>query len=300
MKISFIFNPHSGRHGRNARLLPLLREFISERGLDADFAATAGPGHATILARKAVAAGCARVVAIGGDGTMNEVAQALVHTPAALGLVPCGSGNGLARHLGLPGSHRKALELVADPEAGACAIDAGVANGRLFFNAMGFGLDAEVSRAFNLLKKRGLPAYARTGFAAFIRRHSQHCVLTAGDRRQALEILLLTIANSDQYGNGAVVAPGARADDGELDLVAVPPVGLVSAGFLAARLFLGNLDRSPKIFRLRGAHFLIERSAPGLIHTDGECHSTSAAVEVKVLPHSLRVITPIVKTRSKP
>ena len=102
MKIRFILNPVSGRNSRTVRLLPLLRDFIRERNLDAELHVTEGPGHAVELARAAVQSGCQLVVAIGGDGTLNEVAQALIHTPAALALVPCGSGNGLALHLGIP------------------------------------------------------------------------------------------------------------------------------------------------------------------------------------------------------
>src|ERR1700677_3344126 len=102
MKVRFVFNPRSGRPRRNAPILPAVREFIAARGLDADVVCTEGPGHATEIARDAVASGCLRVVAVGGDGTVNEVAQALIHTAAAMGLVPCGSGNGLALHLGIP------------------------------------------------------------------------------------------------------------------------------------------------------------------------------------------------------
>ena len=113
MKIRFIFNPKSGRPRRNAGILPMLREFAAAQPAEADIACTEGPGHATEIAREAVAAGYPRVVAVGGDGTVNEVAQALIHTPTAMGLVPCGSGNGLALHLGLPDTAAGALRLAA-------------------------------------------------------------------------------------------------------------------------------------------------------------------------------------------
>jgi YegS/Rv2252/BmrU family lipid kinase len=292
MKLRFIFNPCSGRNRRNARLRPLLQDYISARRLDAILATTEGPGHATALAREAVAEGCQRVVAVGGDGTMNEVAQALLHTPAALALVPCGSGNGLARHLRLPNSPVRALELAADPAAGAAVLDAGSVNGRPFFNVMGLGLDAEISRLFNQLVRRGLPAYARTVLAAFRNHRPERCEISDGLRRETLEILLIAVANSDQYGNGAYIAPRARVDDGLLDLVAILPVGMAGGAVLAARLFLGNLDRSARISRWRSPRFTIRRSAPGLVHTDGESFAASATVEIAVLPASLRVIAP--------
>jgi YegS/Rv2252/BmrU family lipid kinase len=293
MKTRFIFNPVSGRHARNARLLPILRDFIGARALDADLVATEGPGHATVLAREAVNAGCTRVVAVGGDGTMNEVAQALIHTPAALALVPCGSGNGLALHLGLPLAPLAALELVAAIGGRVAAVDTGSVNGHPFFNAMGLGLDADVSRRFNHLTTRGLPAYARTAFTAFAQRRSEHCIVQTGSTRESLEILLIAVANSDQYGNRAYIAPGARVDDGQLDLVAIRPVGLIGAISLGARLFLGNIDASPFVRRLRGSRFTIERPAAGLVHTDGETHETGATVEVAVHARSLRIVVPV-------
>lgn len=292
MKTRFIFNPVSGRHARNARILPLLRDFIRARALDADLIATEGPGHATELARAAVQAGCTRVVAVGGDGTMNEVAQALIHTPAALALVPCGSGNGLALHLGLPLAPLAALELIAAVGSRVAAVDTGTVNGRPFFNAMGLGLDAEVSRRFNHLTNRGLPAYARTAFSAFMHRKREHCTITVNGHRESIEIMLIAVANSDQYGNHAFIAPGARVDDGQLDLVAIRPVGFFGAVTLGARLFLGSIDGSASIRRFRGSRFTIERLAPGLVHTDGETHLASAIVEVRVHPHSLHIVVP--------
>ena len=292
MKTCFIFNPYSGRNLRRPRLANAIREFIAARSLEAAFAMTEGPGHATELAREAVRAGHEIVVAIGGDGTMNEVAQGLLNTPAALALIPCGSGNGLALHLGLPRSPLGALELAAGAGSRIVAVDTGTANGRPFFNAMGLGLDADVSRRFNRLTRRGLPAYVRVAMSALRELRSERCIITAGTRRETLDVLLIAVANSDQYGNHARIAPGARVDDGRLDLVAIKAVGLARAATLIPRLFLGNLDQSPHVTRLNGPRFVIDRVASGLIHTDGETHVTGARVEVVVQPRSLRVLIP--------
>ncbi len=292
MKVRFIFNPRSGRPKRNAPLLPMLRRFIAARALDADLACTEGPGHATELAREAVDRGCLRVVAVGGDGTVNEVAQALIHAPAAMGLVPCGSGNGLALHLGLPRRFEGALELAAGASGRTAALDTGVVNGLVFVNAMGLGLDADVAHRFNKLTKRGLPAYARTALAAFTTRKTERCIVTAGGRRETVDMLLIAVANSDQYGNDAKIAPLARVDDGALDLVVVSPVGWLSAAVLGARLFLGTTHLSSGVRRILGPSFTIERPAAGLIHTDGETHFTGARIEVSVQPRSLRMIVP--------
>jgi len=291
-KMRLIFNCHSGRLHRNARLLALLKNFIATRSLDAELLITERPGHATVLAREAVRLGCDRVVAIGGDGTVNEVAQALRSTPAVLAIVPTGSGNGLARHLGLPAAAAAALELATAANVRVADLDTGTVNGRPFFNAMGLGLDAEISRRFNRLTRRGLPAYLRTALGAFLGSRTESCVITAGGQTEAVEISLVAVANSDQYGNGARIAPGARADDGLLDLVAVGPVGPVGAVELGARLFLGSFDRGRQVRRMRGPRFRIERSAPGIIHTDGEVHLADALLEVVVHPRSLHIVVP--------
>jgi YegS/Rv2252/BmrU family lipid kinase len=292
MKLRFIFNPRSGRPLKNASILPSLRSFIAARALDADIVCTEGPGHATEIARDAVAEGCQRVVAVGGDGTVNEVAQALVHTPAAMALVPCGSGNGLALHLRIPRRLADALELAAGGTGRVAEIDTGVANAFLFVNAMGMGLDADVGRRFNRLTRRGLPAYARTALAAFFGRRNERFLVTSGGQSETIDALLIAVANSDQYGNNARIAPHARVDDGVLDLVAVRPVGILGACVLGARLFLGSIDASRRVRRIGGARFVIERPSRGFIHTDGETHETGALVEVDVRPRSLRLAIP--------
>jgi YegS/Rv2252/BmrU family lipid kinase len=292
MKLRFVINPRSGRPRRIAAILKLLKGLLSNRGFDADMVMTDGPGHATEIARDAVAAGCLRIVAVGGDGTVNEVAQALIHTPAALGLVPCGSGNGLALHVGLPRALDDALELATGTSGRIGELDTGTANGLPFFNVMGLGLDAEVSRRFNGLRRRGLPAYTRMVLAAFLGRKTLRCRVSVGGHRETVDALLIAVANSDQYGNQAKIAPHARVDDGVLDLVAVGPAGLAGAALLGARLFLGSIDRSPRVRRMRGARFLIERPSADLIHTDGETHMASESVEVLVRPRSLRLIVP--------
>lgn len=292
MKLRFIFNPRSGRNARRPQLADQIRALIAARHLDAALVSTERPGHATELARAALADRCSRIIAVGGDGTMNEIAQALVGSPAVLGLVPCGSGNGLALHLGLPTQPARALELACAPDACALAVDTGVVNGLPFFNAMGCGFDAEISRRFNRLARRGLAAYVRIGLAAFLRRRTEHVVLSTRGLRRAFPALLVAIANSDQYGNRALIAPGARVDDGLLDLVALPPASVFGAVPLALGLFRGTLLRRPDVLHLRAAHFVVERPAPGLIHTDGETHETGATLEIRVRPRSLHLLVP--------
>lgn len=292
MKARFIINPCSGKNRRRPWLVGAIRDFVSAQAVDADVTVTDGPRHATELARTAVQSGCQVVVAVGGDGTMNEVAQALTNTPTALALVPCGSGNGLALHLGLPRSLRGALRLVSGTAGRVAAIDTGMVDDRPFFNAMGLGFDAEVSRRFNTLPRRGLPAYVKAAIGALANVRSERCTIIAGERRESLDAILVTVANSEQYGNNARIAPGAHIDDGMLDLVAIKKAGLFTLAGMVPSLFLGNIDQSRHVVRIRAAGFVIERAAPGIVHTDGETHATGTVVTVRVNPRSLRVLVP--------
>ncbi len=290
IKTRFIFNPRSGHNAKNPHLLERARAFIRERSLDADVVLTERPRHATELARRAVDDGCGLVVAIGGDGTLNEVAAGLVGTPAVFGLIPCGSGNGLGRHLGIPGPGKGAFRTLV--EGRVRMIDTGEVNGIPFFNAMGFGFDAEIADRFNHLSRRGLLSYVRTTLAAIFTYRAQTCVIRTDVVSLRTTAFLLTVANSDQYGNDCFIAPGAQVDDGQFDLTVIKRVNLLNATPLTARLFLKKIDSSPSVARLRGARFSIERTAPGLIHTDGETHHTGANLEVIVRPRSLRIMVP--------
>ncbi len=296
MKTRFIFNPKSGHNARNPYLLEKTRAFIAEHRLNATVVLTERPRHGTELARQAVDDGCERIVAIGGDGTLNEIAGALVGTPAALGLIPCGSGNGLGRHLGIPGPGKGAFRTLLNGTVRS--IDTGTANGQPFFNVMGLGFDADLSARFNQLERRGLRAYAATTLGMIFHYEPQTYVITAAGRRHEARGFIVAVANSDQYGNDCFIAPGASVDDGLLDLTLLRPKSLLLAVPLIPRLFLGSIDRSASVDRFRAAAFTIERTSPGLFHTDGETHPCGTVVEVAVRPRSLRVLVPSSPTAS--
>jgi YegS/Rv2252/BmrU family lipid kinase len=290
--LRFILNPRSGPAAGRSGVLPLLTRELAVRQLTAEIRVTEHRGHATELAREAVQAGVTRVVAVGGDGTINEVAQALVNTPVALGLVPRGSGNGLARHLGISLRPAQAIALAIAPAARIGRIDSGSVNGRAFFNVMGLGLDADISHRFSLSHRRGLPVYVWTALVEYLKARPERCVIHHPGGTETVESLLTAVANSPQYGNGAIIAPGAEVDDGVLDLVCIRPPGLLRAAGLGVRLFAGSLDRSGRVRRWRGAHFVIERAAPGMIHVDGEALPQDARLEIRLLPKSLAVVLP--------
>ncbi len=292
MKITFIANPRAGGGRSFSSKMECIRRFIDNHDLSARIAVTEYPGHATELASEAVAAGCTHVVVVGGDGTINETARILRGKNVTMAIVPCGSGDGLARHLGLARSFTIALSLLLPGMSRTTTIDTATANGHFFCNVMGFGLDADIAARFNQLTRRGWATYARTGLAAFFARESQYCTVVCDGYASHHDILIMSVANSDQYGNHARIAPGASVTDGKLDLIAINPVGILSALTLVLRLFCGRIDHSPQVARLAGKHFLITRERAGLIHTDGEVHETTATIEVNIQPASLHLLVP--------
>ena len=289
-KSRFIFNPRSGHNARNPYLLDHARQFIAKHKLNAEVVITERQRHATELAKRAINDGCSLVVAIGGDGTMNEVAAALVGTQTILGLIPCGSGNGLGRHLGIPGPGKGAFRTLLEGEPRA--IDTGLVNGIPFFNAMGIGFDAEISNRFNHLSRRGLEAYARTAISAFFRFQPQICTIQNGTTKLFTSAFIVSIANSDQYGNDCFIAPGAQVDDGNLNVTIIKKVNLINALPIAVRLFTRTIDGSRSVQRLSGSHFVIERATPGIAHTDGETHEIGTHIDVSVQTRSLRIMVP--------
>ncbi len=290
MKARFIFNPHSGSNRRNPYLRDRAVEFIREHRWDAQVVATERPRHATELARQAVDEGCALVVAIGGDGTMNEVATALIGTPVCFGLIPCGSGNGLGRHLGIRRPGHGAFRTLLGTNS--LAIDTGLVNGATFINAMGLGFEADIAVRFSQLTRRGLAGYFRVGLPSFLACEPESVTVHQAGRTMALQAFTLAIMNSDQYGNDARIAPGAKMDDGRFDLVSVPRMGFFGAGAMLYRLGTDSFDQVKAVTRLSGDQFIIERAKPGWIHTDGDPRATGARLEISLRPKSLRIMVP--------
>ncbi|MBI2510937.1 MAG: diacylglycerol kinase family lipid kinase [Opitutae bacterium] len=290
MKVRFIFNPHSGSNRRNPILRDRAAEFIAHCGWDGQVVSTERPRHATELARAAVDEGCDLVVAIGGDGTMNEVASALVNTPATFGLIPCGSGNGLGRHLGIPHAGKGAFRALRDGHV--VTIDAGKVNEDLFFCAAGAGFEALIASRFAMLTSRGFSGYLRESAKAWWNYQPERYTIHHAAGTDAVEAFTLAIANSSQYGNNAYIAPDASVSDGLLDVVAVPNVNVLRAVPLVVRLFHGSINRAPDVQHFQGSQFVIERARPGWMHTDGEPRAETSRIEVSALPRSLRVMVP--------
>jgi len=293
VKVRAIMNPRAGVRS------PGTREAV-ERGRPGwkDYAVelTREPGHATQLAREAVAVGADLVLAVGGDGTVNEVARGLLGSEAALGVVPVGSGNGLARALRVPlRAHRALAALESAPRR---STDVGFLNGQPFLNVAGVGFDAAVGQAFHDHGRAG----GRRGFLGYLRlclrelrryRPARLSIEVEGGEPVLATPFVLTFANGPQYGAGAVINPGARLDDGCLELVLFEDRPRLAALADAARLFLGGLERSPHYRRLRlSSRATVTADEPVPVHVDGDPGPKARRLELTLRPRALALLVP--------
>jgi diacylglycerol kinase (ATP) len=291
MRVAIIINPLSGPRrvaGHGARAARLAGECLQARAIEGRIHLTAYAGHARQIAAEEAARGTEVVVAWGGDGTVNEVGAGLAFSSTALAIVPAGSGNGFGRALGLPRSPADALAVALD--GATRTIDVGELGGRLFFNVAGLGLDAAIAHRFSLEpRRRGLRAYVRLAAAELWRYRPERYVLAGDGFRHEGTALIVAIANSPQYGNGAIIAPGARIDDGELDLVVVAPASRLRNMIRARRLFDGTLYRDPGVWRRRTRALRVEGAGSLRFHVDGEPHLGAARLEARIHPRALGV-----------
>ncbi|MCX6544051.1 MAG: diacylglycerol kinase family lipid kinase [Acidobacteria bacterium] len=297
MKIGVIINPASGpaRSRQPAEILvEWTRAMLRRHGVDGSIAVIHGPGDGERLAREAVDRGAERVIAWGGDGTINSVATALVKTHVSLGIIPAGSGNGLARELGIPSRRASAMAVAL----GDCsrAIDAGTLNGHLFFNVAGIGFDAHVAHVFARAAghRRGVMAYTATTVRELFRYVPSRYVVRDADGRVTREggALFISMANTRQWGSGAQIAPQATPDDGHLDLVLVearPPLLILAQLW---RLYTGSVHRIGGTMTALVQDVSVTASPAAPVHVDGEPLGMTSDITVRVIPGALLVRVP--------
>jgi diacylglycerol kinase (ATP) len=255
---------------------------------------TAEPGEARALARRAAEAGYEVVLAVGGDGTANEVAAGLLGSPTALGVVPAGSGNGLARTLRVPLDTDRALRELA--AAVTMRMDVGRVNGHPFLNVAGAGFDAAVGAAFHARAlrggRRGVMNYARIAFAMSWTYRCGRFTLEAGEHRFDGEAWLVAFVNGREYGGAAVISPGARLDDGLLDVVVIERAAPLEILANAPRLYLGGLDGFRRYRHVAASFAVLRASCSFPHHRDGEPAEPATRLEVSVEPKALKVLVP--------
>lgn len=291
-KIVFIVNPVSGTANKRSVIRQIDRLIDKER-FDYSVVTTEYAGHATELARAAANEGVDIVCAIGGDGTVNETARALVHTNTALAIIPCGSGNGLARHLHIPMDAIRAIKLINDAEP--LSIDYGLINLHPFFCTCGVGFDAFISQKFAEAGKRGPATYVENILMTALTYSPETYeldVLDENEKRATYKAFMIACANASQYGNNAYIAPQASVRDGVMDVTIVEPFTVLEAPQLAVLLFNGAIDESSRIKTFRCKHLVIRRSKPGVIHYDGDPVESGETVDVSIVSKGLLCICP--------
>ena len=290
-----IVNPVSGAgrsnvEARGRQRAEMARAVLAARQRPGRVVVTERAGHAHELARDAVARGAALIVAWGGDGTVNDVGRALAFGRIPLGVVPGGSGNGLALALGVSREPARALHQAL--EGRPRAIDAGELGGRLFFNVAGIGFDAHVARIFNQPgSRRGFSHYLATSLVELFRYQVGRYTLRLDDRAAEHEALMIVLANGTQYGNGARVAPDARLDDGLIDLVIIETATPLRNVLRARHLFDGSIARRRGVFLSRVSRATIDGGSIRMsFHADGESVDHQGPLELRVHPGALLVV----------
>lgn len=284
----FIINPVSGRKNKK-RIADLIKATFTAAEAKLEF--TKEQGHAYAIARHYAGEGTPFCIAVGGDGTVNEVASALVNSDSALGIIPAGSGNGLSNYLKIPRSTRRALQVIQQ----SCIhnIDAGILNDHYFFSTCGIGFDAHVGHAFAQRKKRGFSGYIRSALRQFIGYKPKKYKLNIDGQKHKIRAFLITIANSGQYGNNVYISPRSRIDDGLLDVCIIKPFPKAAALPLGVKLIGNKIDRSPYLEVIHGKKITLKgRKKKQHIHCDGEPLVVKGKIRVEIRPGVLKVMVP--------
>jgi diacylglycerol kinase (ATP) len=286
----FIVNPISGGR-KKAALIARIPIIMAESGYDCEVWKTLYADHAAILTKEAVEAGAYAVIAVGGDGTMNEVASALMGTSVYLGIVPLGSGNGLVRHLGIPLDPENAIKSFF--KAIPTPLDACQCGPHYFFCAAGMGYDAEVALRFNQGGPRGLIRYLwEAVFTYFRYKPKWYTISIDGTEVFSATALMVTLCNASQIGNNAFLAPDAQCDDGLMDVVVLLPFPFWLSLILLYKLFARKLKGNKYLLHFQCKSGIITRPSDEVIHYDGETVIAPAILPISITPAALHILVP--------
>lgn len=288
MNITFIINPISGTHSKDT-LPKLIEESLDKKRFCPRILYTEYAGHAAVLTKQCVEERVDIVVAVGGDGTINEVARSLVHSTTALAIIPCGSGNGLARHLCLPLDMRKSIDIIN--QCHIEAFDYGIINDLPFFCTCGMGFDAFISLKFAESGKRGPITYIENVLKEGLKYKPETYEVKDDTGIHHYKAFLIACANASQYGNHAYIAPGATMKDGEMDVIIMEPFNALEAPQIAADLFMKTLGQNSKIKTFRTKKLHIHRASEGAIHYDGDPIITGTDISVSIEHLGIRIVT---------
>jgi diacylglycerol kinase (ATP) len=288
-KILFIINPVSGI-GKQKRVESSIPELLDHSLFDPKVAYTEYPQHAVQLSKEAADQGFELVVAVGGDGSVNEVAQGIVNTNVAMGIIPAGSGNGLAHHLKIPGQIKGAIEIINRTKI--IKIDTATFNEKVFISMAGVGFDALVAERYAQVKRRGFFPYFKLVVGGFIKYHPARYTIRFDNKDLSCKALLINFANSGQFGYNATIAPSASLTDGLIDLCILHDISVLKALMIAHKLFLKNIDSSRyvEVHKVKEAEISCEQAVSS--HIDGDPSDRITHAVVKIKPQSLNIIIP--------
>lgn len=285
-KILFIINPISGGKSKD-RVPELVTRYLDNDIFDYEIKFTTAHGQAHEIASRAIG-NAAIIVAVGGDGTVNEVASALVGSNVVFGILPFGSGNGLSRFLHIPMDTAEAIKNINHLHVEK--MDAARINHQWFFNMAGMGFDAHISEVFSHEAHRGFATYIKSSLKEIANYKPQHYHLNIDGKEYDREAFMLSFANSSQYGNNAHVSPHASVQDGLIDVCVIKPFPLYRFPEMAVRMFTKTADKSEFVEIIRGRHVQVSRPEPAAVHLDGEPQMLGPDAEVEVVPSILNVL----------
>ncbi len=262
---------------------------MDKSGFSAKYLFSNSVGHAHQLALEHLDSEIDIIVAVGGDGTINEIASALINSKKAMGIIPCGSGNGLARALKIPIKHESAVKRLNNLRF--TTIDSGSFNGKYFFNMAGIGFDAHISKRFADDLTRGLKGYVKTTFTEIGQYQSQNYKIKIDGKDYEREAFMISIANSSQFGNNAHVSPFASVTDGLLDVCVIKPFPLYHLPVMGYHMFSKTAHKSKYVEIIQGENIEIFREEDGAIHLDGEPQLMGKHLDIKIIPLSLTLLT---------
>lgn len=290
-KYIIIVNPISGTVSKET-IVGKVTDIIKSEGGVPSVRFTEHSGHATKLAQEAIDAGCNNIIVIGGDGTINEVATALVKTTATLGIIPCGSGNGLARHLRIPLNVEKATRMIL--KGCTQAIDYCTVNGKMFFCTFGLGFDASVASDFARQSNRGLATYIKSALRVYKNYKPDNYVIKYGEEILNEQFYIVSTCNASQYGNNAKIASKAVIDDGLLDVVLVRPGNHLSRAGMTVKMFTGRIKSGKNIIYLQVPKVSFSNTSNKVfpVHLDGEPFEMSGEIVVECHKRQLNVFVP--------
>jgi len=287
--VAFIINPISGtQQGAKRKLPKLIEKELDRSQWMQNIVFTEYPGHATEMARQFAIMEFDAVVAVGGDGTVNEVAQGLRDSKTALGILPFGSGNGFARHLRIPMQPAKAIQMLNHSEPVRC--DYGLANEHLFVTTCGTGFDALIADRFAEAGKRGFKTYVQNVVKDLLTYKSQNYHVVGDGLDIEHKAFLITFANASQWGNDAFIAPKASVQDGQMDICMMSSSALLGAPGLALRLFTKSIDNSLFMDTIKARDVMLYREDEAPFHIDGDPVKMPKEIHIRIVPDGLNVL----------